>query len=168
MTSHWLKYKKCVLKFPDDIKRNPKEVLPMLKLFLSENDKIFVDYRLWMDYADKKTKIHVNFYLKCKDWNKLRRDYQPPLHKDGRFYLYIDDLNDINDTSDWISYSSMRQKVNYEPFITAYNARIEQMELQFSDSNDSSSEECGAGVTPLRKNSDKGIRDSDSHHSAES
>lgn len=120
MTSHWSKYKKCVLKFHDDYKSDPDLAFPQLKIFLSDNEKIFVDYRLWMDYAVQQTHIHVNFYLKCKDWNKLRMYYQPPLHKDMRFFLFIDDLHDIKDTTDWISYCSMRQHCNFEPWMRNY------------------------------------------------
>ena len=114
MTSHWKMYKKCVLKYHDDYKNDYEKCGQLLKEFIEDNKKIFVDYRLWMDYASDQTKIHVNILLKCKDWNKLRAYYQPPLHKDMRFFLFIDDLHDILDVTDWASYASMRQKCNFE------------------------------------------------------
>lgn len=112
MTSHWNKYKKLVLKFHNDEKYDHEQCQFRFKEFLKENEFTDILYR-W-DFASQLTGYHVNIYCKCKSWNKIRQ-YTNKNHMDMRFFIYINDLNDINDTGDWISYIYMRQECNYKP-----------------------------------------------------
>lgn len=112
MTSHWSKYKKLCLKFNNDEKFDHAQCQIRLKEFLAENS--FVDIIYKWDFAPQLTGYHVNIYAKTASWNKLRQ-YTTKNHMDMRFFLYINDLNNIDDTSAWISYIFMREKCNYEP-----------------------------------------------------
>lgn len=112
MTSHWSRYKKLCLKFHNDEKFDHHQCQIRLKEFLKENT--FTDIIYKWDFAPQLTGYHVNIYAKSASWNKLRQ-YSTKNHMDMRFFLYINDLNNIEDTSAWISYIFMREKCNYEP-----------------------------------------------------
>lgn len=114
MTSHWKRYKKATLKFPEN-EFNLEMCQSLFDNFILESKSILTDYKFWWDYGDKQTGYHVNLYLKSSDKQRLRRNYQGKDRLDQRMFLWLGDLEDIQDTCTWISYASMRQKVNFAP-----------------------------------------------------
>lgn len=114
MTSHWNKYKKVVLCFHQTEKYNHDQCQTRFSEFLTENKNIITDIHHKFDFGTQFQGYHVNIYVKCKSWNNLRK-YTQKNPTDSRFFLYINDLTDINDTATWLSYMHMRHKLNYLP-----------------------------------------------------
>lgn len=113
MTTHWSKYKKATLKFNSQFSEDSAACLKLADEFLNTNKNIITDIKAKWDYGDKQTGFHLNLYFKSKDWQTLRRRYQGTDRVDIRLFLWIDDLKDIDDSCDWISYMYMREKLNY-------------------------------------------------------
>lgn len=113
--SHWKRYKKCTLKFHDQYKNDHVMCEKLLLEFIDTNKSIFTDYIYKPDFGDIRVGFHYNFYLKCIDWQRLRKNYQGTDRVDTRMFFWIDDLESIYDTSDWISYMYMRKICNYDP-----------------------------------------------------
>lgn len=117
-------YKKATLKFYDIHKRQDFDYCrKQLEEFQLEKTinyiKVYNDFNFHIGY-------HFNFLIKSSSYKHLYEKYSKKETKKEGVFLWLQDINNMHELCDWVSYMSMRENVDFKNSLPNQRIRLTQ------------------------------------------